>query len=60
MQAVRKKCCAMADAPLDEVLHPAAEEELLGDCDKGEGEEIGSDELQESWPVWMEVQEAEV
>ena len=58
-QAVSSKSCVAADAAFEEVLHPAAEEELFGNCDEEEGEEIGCGDLGEARPVWVEVQEAE-
>ncbi len=55
----QQKCCVTADAALDEVLHPAAEEELFGDCDEEEGKDIGCGEMGEARPEWVKVQEAE-
>ena len=48
-----------SDAALEQVLHPAAEEELFGDSDEEEGEDGGCDCSREAWPDWVEVEEAE-
>ena len=55
----QQKCYGAADAALEEILRPAAEEELFGDGDEEEGEDIGCGEVGEAWPEWVNVQEAE-
>jgi hypothetical protein len=55
----QQKRCVAADAALEEVLHPAAEEELFRDRDEEEREDIGCGEMGEARPEWVKVQEAE-
>jgi hypothetical protein len=55
----QKKSCAATDTALEQVLHPAAEEELFRDCDEKEGEKKSCGELREMRPVRVKVQEAE-
>jgi hypothetical protein len=55
----QKKSCTATDTALEQVLHPAAEEELFWDCDKKEGKKISCGELREVRPVRVKVQEPE-
>ncbi len=58
-----EKSWSAPDAPFEEVLQPAAEEELFGDGDEEEGEDVGYDELprwgQAAWTVQKAEREAE-